>query len=171
LVLDAVSESKQAPQFETLMCPFPVASDIFARVTWNYWELPDYVPGGFQMQTWAGDGLQLRRERQAGLFSTAGETVTWTQELEIDGCSVYFGIKNGQSTTWGNFGGEEMRLRLLTTASNLNGYRPVVSVDGSGINYGANRVIVLRINEVRHYDEQGQLISTDRSPLVVHERK
>jgi hypothetical protein len=171
LVLDEVSECKHAPQFETLMCPFSELGGSFARVTWNYQELPAYVPGGFQMQTWGGDILFLRRDREGEVFSTAGETVAWTQELEIDGSDLYFRVHRGQSTTWGSFGGQDARLRLALAPENLNGYRSTISVDGSGITYGANRVLVLRIKEIRYYNEQGELLAVDPTSRIVHQRQ
>ena len=173
LVLDQVSESKQAPQFETLMSPFPCdaeLSDFFCRVTWNYRELPGFVPGGFQLQTWFGPFVLSKKELASPPFSTAGETVTWTQQLEVDHECVFFQIKNGVSATWGAFGGSHMQLWEFPHPPNLNHYRPEVSVERSGITYGANRVVRMRIKEVRRYDTEGNLVSTDYESRVVHQR-
>jgi hypothetical protein len=173
LVLDQVSETKHAPQFETFMSPFPDVddvSDFFCRVTWNYCELPDYVPGGFQLQTCFGPSVLSTKDVHSEPFSTAGETVTWTQELEVDHECVFFRIKNGQSKTWGTFGGDHLQLWEFPHRPNLNAYSPQVSVKGSGVTYGGNRVVRLRITAVRYYDAEGNLLSTDATPRVAHER-
>lgn len=173
LVLDVVSESKQAPQFETLMSPFAYDDQqwvFFCRVTWNYRELPEYVPGGFQLQTCIGDYVLSKRGLVGEAFSTTGETVTWTQQLTSSHDRAFFKIMNGQSTTWGEFGGSDLQLDEYPHPPNLNAYSTDVSVRKSGITYGANRVVLLRIKEVRRYGEDGQLVSVDSTPRVIHQR-
>jgi hypothetical protein len=173
LVLDQVSESKHSPQFETLMSPFPTdenLSDFFCRITWNYSELPDFVPGGFQLQTWFGPCVLSTKDLSSEPFSTVGETVTWTQELEVDAECVYFRVKNGQSATWGAFGGTHLQLWEFPHTPDLNSYSPQVSVKGSGVTYGGNRVVRLRITAVRLYDAEGNLLSNDTTSRTVHER-
>ena len=173
LVLDVVSEAKQAPQFETLMSPFHYNDELtvfFCRVTWNYRELPSYAPGGFQLQTCIGDLVLSQKGYEGEPFSTAGETVTWTQQLESSADRAFFKIKNGQSTTWGAFGGSDLQLDEYPHPPNLNNYTPDVSVSKSGITYGANRVISLRIKAIRRYGPGGELLSVDSTPRVVHQR-
>jgi hypothetical protein len=46
-----------------------------------------------------------------------------------------------------------------------------VSQENSYITYGANRVELMRIREVRRYDSEGNLISRDQTPRIVYERE
>ena len=57
-----------------------------------------------------------------------------------------------------------MKLSELVLVNNLNGYSPETSVSNSAVTYGAYRVVKLRIKQVRYYDADNNLISTDGNP-------
>lgn len=170
LVLDVVSEAKHAPQFETLMSPNSGVSGKFGRITWNYQEQPDFVPGGFQLQSWNHDFVVSTLNCDDRQLNIAGETLHWTQTMAIEDGQLVFRIKNGQSTTWGTFGSDGTKVSIRADGSELNAYDTNVSVQRSGVTYGGNRVILLRIKEVRRYDASGQLISTDTNSWTILER-
>jgi hypothetical protein len=170
LVLDAPSGAKVVPQFMTVMSPYNNLQDLYGMVTWNYREMPNFSAGGMQLQSWADDLFLYSKNFRESEFSTTGETITWTQSLKINGNYVTLQVKNGESLTWGSFGGTQMQLSEQALVSNLNGYSPETTVSNSGITYGANRVVKLRIKAVRYYDALGNLLSTDNTSHVVHER-
>ena len=170
LVLDSPSDAKVAPQLMTVMSPKADLSDLYGMVTWNYREIPTFYSGGLQLQSWSDDLFLYSKNFREGEFSTTGETITWTQSLKVNNNILTLRIKNGQSDTWGSFGGTEMQLSELTLVNNLNQYSPEVSVKNSAVTYGAYRVIKMRIKEVRYYDAFNNLIATDSSSKVVHER-
>lgn len=170
LILDAPSDSIAVPQLMTVMSPKGDLSDLYGMVTWNYREIPSFYAGGLQLQSWADDLFLYSKNFRESEFSTAGETITWTQSLKVANNILTLQIKNGQSVTWGAFGGTEMQLSELILVNNLNGYSPETSVDHSAVTYGAYRVVKLRIKEVRYFDADNNLITTDGTSRVVHAR-
>jgi len=167
LVLTEPDNVADSPQFHTVMAPSAHLNYICLQSTWNYHESPDYIPGGLQLQAWQGDECVFAEGYLASqLLSTHGETITWTQALSIDVNFLRFEILNGNSTTWGSFGGSTMRLVGNIQVPNLNGYTPELSVENSGVTYGANRVVVLAITGVRYYGTEG-LLYEDYTPRIV----
>ncbi|HOW17520.1 MAG TPA: hypothetical protein PLC79_00675 [Phycisphaerae bacterium] len=168
LILNEPNDNLDSPQFHTTMSPFPNLDSYFAVVSWNYRETPDFVPGGVQLQSWNGDERIRSRTIDYGQLSTSAETITWTQSLETDGAVLLFQVLNGQSTTWGTFG-RDMRIDADANLPDLSGYSPDASVGNSCISYGANRVDVLMITQVRRYGPSG-LLSVDSKTRVVYMR-
>lgn len=167
LVLNVPGESKHSPQFHTIMSPLRNLDSMYFQVNWNYRENPDYEPGGLEIACWEGDQLRTHQSMREEQLSTYAETITWTQRLVTDGELISFQIVNGQSTTWGPFGG--MTLDRAYPMRDLEGYRPSVSVNNSLITYGSNRVNLLKISEVRYYDGAGRLVRRDTRPRVIYQ--
>ena len=170
LVLNEPNQALHAPQFHTVMSPFGHLDSLFAQVTWNYRELPDFTSGGLQIQAWNGETILVEKSFGTEKLSTTAETVRWTQILQTDGAKVSFTIKNGQSTTWGNFGYPAQNMKIQGSASlpNLDGYSPSLSVENSRISFCSNRVGSLKITEVRYYGASG-LLGVDTTDKVVFE--
>ena len=168
LVLNEPDDGLTTPQFHTAMSPFGHTDSLFAQVTWNYREIPDFSAGGLQMQGWHEDGVLTDRSFAYGALSRVAETVGWTQTLTADGTMGSFSITNGYSNTWSTFGypAQNMKLHGVVNVSNLDGYNPDVSVENSGVTFGSNRVRSLRITEVRYYGASG-LLAVDETPRVV----
>ncbi|OHB78339.1 MAG: hypothetical protein A2W31_09250 [Planctomycetes bacterium RBG_16_64_10] len=171
LVLAAPAAIKTAPQLETVISPLGHVNSVFARTTWNYREQLDFQPGGMQLQAWHGGVFLARTDFGSNDLSTVSETVTWTQSLQTDGTVLTLRISNGQSTTWGSFGGTSLTLRGVVNLPNLDGYCTDVSVANSGITFGSHRVLLLRITAVRRFDASGNLLSTDTAPTVVYQHE
>jgi hypothetical protein len=169
LVLAAPAAIKTAPQIETTISPVGNIDSVFARTTWNYREFPNFQAGGMQLQAWHNDAFLTKTNFGTNDLSTVSETVTWTQVLKTDGTVLTLKITDGNSITWGAFGGSTLTLVGVVHLSNLNGYRTEVSVDNSGITFGANRVVKLRIKAVRRYAADGTLLSTDSDSKVIHQ--
>jgi hypothetical protein len=169
LVLASPAAIKTAPQVETTMSPVGNIDSVFARTTWNYREFPSFQAGGMQLQAWHGDAFLTKTNFGTNDLSTVSETVTWTQVLKTDGTVLTLKIADGQSVTWGAFGGSTLTLVGVINLPNLNEYRTEVSVDNSGITFGANRVVKLRIKAVRRKAADGTLLSTDSNSKVIHQ--
>jgi hypothetical protein len=169
VVLNEPGENVDAPQFHTIISPYASLDSFHLQVCWNYRELPEFAAGGLQLIARAGDYCVGRKTCRANRLSTVAETITWTSAIETNGSILTFEIASGQSTTWGSFGGPESRLSGAVHVPYLNGYSTDFSADKSWISYGANRVNLLRIKEVRRYDGAGNLISRDTTPRVVFE--
>lgn len=167
LVLNVPGESKESPQFHTIMSPLPHLDSMYFQVNWNYRENPEYEPGGLEITCWEGDSLRTHQSMRDEQLSTYAETITWTQRLVTDGELISFQIVNGQSTTWGPFGG--MTLDRAFPMRDLDRYNPNLSAGNSLITYGSNRVNLLVLAEVRMYDADGQLVKRDTMPRVIYE--
>ncbi len=166
LVLNEPNNDVQAPQFHTLMAPGRDLGFFFFQVCWNYQELPEFQAGGMQLQSWDHEEPVSDHRVALDELSTAAETIRWTQVLETNGSVLSLEIVNGSSTSWGSFGGGDMRSEGGVHAENLNQYSTDVSVDNSLITYGSNRVDSMIITEVRRYGPNG-LLSVDSTPKVV----
>jgi len=167
LVLNQPNDSVNSPQFHTIMSPTGNIDGFYAQVVWNYREIPDFMAGGLQLQLWNGEeAIQFKSDREDPL-STAAETIRWTQALETNDGTLSFRITDGQSVTWGDFG-EGLHLASAGGPAALNGYSPEVSVQNTCITYGANRVNVLAIGQVRYYGSSG-LIYVDETPRIVYQ--
>lgn len=166
LVLIEPQDTVTAPQFHTVISPTGDADGIYFQITWNYRELPEFGAGGLQLQAWNGDQTLATRSVGEAALSGEAETITWTQVLETNGLSLTARITNGHSSSWGDFGGESMRLTVSGEVPNLNGYRTSVTQQNSWISYGSNRVTLLVITQVRRYSHQG-LVSVDSTPRVI----
>lgn len=170
LVLNVPDDNVQSPQFHTIMSPNGDLDSYFGQVLWNYWEEPEFRPGGLQLQGWDGDYLARKKSFDLGPLSTNAETVTWTQALEIDGPqdTLYFGVSGGQSSTWGYFGGSDVRIGKHWSIESLNSYNTDSSVANSCVTYGSNRVDRVRILQVRRY-AAGGAVYVDATPRTVFE--
>lgn len=166
LVLNEPGEGLNAPQFHTVMSPFGHTDGGYAQVSWNYREVPEFAAGGLQLQAWTDAEEPAYRELRQDPLSLDAETISWTQVLQTNGQLLTFKIMNGQSESWGSFGGDEAHVHLPIAVANLNGYATAVSAGASWITYGTNRVDLLVIKQVRRYGVDG-LISVDSTPVVV----
>ena len=167
LVLTEPDDALSAPQLHTVMSPFGNLNSLYAQVTWNYAELPVFEDGGLQIQAWDGEDCNFHRSFSGQGLSGVAETVRWTQVMETNGSTLSCKIINGQSTTWGSFGGSSMGVNGSAAVANLNHYDTGVSVGNSLVTYGANRVQLLVITEVRRYGAEG-LLSVESNPRVVY---
>jgi len=167
LVLGEPDDTDYAPQLHTVMAANGALDGLFFQVTWNYQELPEFQPGGLQVQAWDGDSSLFEANFRNAPFSTSAETITWTQSLETNGSTVTFTIENGQSTTWGAFGlpVEAMGIQVPSQQSGLEGYNPSLA-GNSAITFGANRVESLVVTEVRWYGPDG-LVYVDLTPRTI----
>jgi hypothetical protein len=118
--------------------------------TLNHQGLPNYVAGGMQLQVWNGEDLvSYKNGVKEGQLSQTDETVRWTQRLTVANGLVVMEIDDGSSQSWGEFGGQGyLKTSVQTSLTNLNEYRPYLSLTESGIGYGGNRVQTLELESV-----------------------
>jgi len=166
LILNSPNQNANSPQFHTLMSPFGDIDSYYAQVAWNYREIPEFLPGGLQLQAWNGETLIRTRAVGTTQLSTAAETIFWTQALQTNGMALYFSILNGHSLTWGEFG-RDMMIHMDANLGDLSAYSTDVSVANACITYGSNRVNILAIVQVRYYSADG-LAAVDSTPRIVY---
>lgn len=169
VVLNEPASHLDAPQFHTVISPQGDLEHYHAQITWNYRERPDFSSGGMQIAALWNDQVLADRVAREDPLSTSAESISWTQEVRCSFGLLTFAVKNGSSSTWGSFGGAELTLTGAVGVYNLNGYSTDTSVENSWVSFGANRINLLRIKEVRRYDAAGNLLSRDSDPRVVFE--
>jgi hypothetical protein len=173
LIVGDPDPGNNGPQVTCTISPADMGT-AFCAFDLNYHTQPDYSAGGLQIHTWDPvDPVEYSNSIHNGIMSASGETVTWTQTMTWNNGSLNFRVVNGQSDTWGNFGGNgtsngHLNLDLPTALSNLNGYSPSVSLDNSGVSFASNQVNSLTLVAVRRFDANGNLIDEITTPQAVH---
>lgn len=160
-----------APQVTTVISPVGNLESWHVAFELNHQTMPDFTPGGLCLQLWRGSESQGVDRHHHGevLIQSEGEQITWTQCMSLSDGVLTFEITNGESTTWGNFGGGgQLRLSTSTSLDDLGGYRPEVSVENSGVGFASNRVHVLTLKRVRVHRANGEVQEVN-ADLTVHE--
>ena len=147
------------PQITMVMSPtYNLGADFFL-FTINHHTEPSFSAGGMQVQHWYNEDLQeAQLGPDEGLLSHNNETISWVQRMSIGGGNLTFEITDGASESWGSFGGNgHLRVSATTLQSNLNDYRPAISLTDSGVNYGGNRVESVTLKLLRWWDDEGNV--------------
>jgi len=168
LVVPQVTCTISPADMNTAYCAFDV----------NFHSQPGWSAGGMQVHTWdPSDPIEYSNAVASGTMNTANETVTWTQTMSLNPntSTIRFQVINGNSTTWGNFGGNpvdgfsgHLVLSINTALPNLNSYDPNVSLDNSGVSFGGNEVISQTLMAIRYIDINGKVIAQVTTPQLVH---
>jgi hypothetical protein len=168
LVVNQPDADLDGPQVTCVISP--VTADVaYCAFDINYHTQPDYSAGGLQLHLWnPSQPIITSNFAAGGMMQTADETVTWTQTMSVSDGAISFAIKNGQSTTWGNFDNSDQPVTASTTATNLNNYDSNVSLDNSGVSFASNLVTSLTLTAVRWYAADGTLIRQNTTPQTVH---
>jgi hypothetical protein len=168
LVLGEPDPDLDAPQVSCGMSPLGDFDSAYVVFNVNHRSQPSYVPGGLQLQVWNNSvPLLSNDDPDDQVMSQTGETVTWTQQMSLTNGTFTVAIVNGNSQTWGTFGGDgRLQASLAASFANLNAYSPDVSISNSGVSFAPNRVQSLTLNCVRYYTSGGQLFQ-DNQPRAV----
>lgn len=168
LVVNQPDVELNGPQLTCIISPSTV-DDAYCAFDINYHTQPDYSAGGLQLHAWNPTTPIVTRDFPAsGVMQQANETVTWTQRMSLSDGVLSFSVVNGQSFTWGNFGGDDEQISVNTAVANLNAYNPEVSLENSGVSFASNLVTSLTLTAVRWYAADGTLINQVTVPQVVH---
>jgi hypothetical protein len=157
LVVKQPDTSCTAPQVTCVISPVDHAHALHMAFEINHRTQPRYASGGMQVQLWDGERLVSHQDSpHTSLLQHLGETVRWTQCMQLQEGKLLFEIVKGSSTTWGTFGGQGyLKLAADTSLTDLGRYRTSVSLANSGMGYAANRVSQLMLKEVRVYTAKG----------------
>ena len=168
LVLGTPDADSDAPQVTCVISPVGNVKSVHAAFSVNHQSLPEFVAGGLQLQVW-DDELQLgsRKFPNGSVMQQPGETVRWTQCMELVEGTLVFEIRTGTSATWSNFGGQGyLKTAVSSTLANLNGYNPAVSVANSGVGYAGNRVESLVLRSIRLTTSTGEVLESNAEYIV-----
>ena len=77
-----------------------------------------------------------------------------------------FEWSDGESETWGTFGGDDLTLSSPTSLTSLNSYRPGVSLSESQVGYAENRVASLTLTKLVWVTEDG-VVHEQNAPIPI----
>jgi hypothetical protein len=146
-----------APQITMVVSPDRDIEAMHFLFTLNHINVPEYQPGGMQVQVWDNTNLVGSAAAGSGALSHDAEVVRWVQRMSLEDNTLHFKILNGESDTWGTFGGDDLSLSEPTSLSSLNRYRPSVSLAESQVNYAENRVVSLTLTKLVWVTEDGEV--------------
>ena len=160
-----------APQIVTIFGPLDPITGTHAIYELNHGTQPNFAQGGMQLQCWYANSLVGYRSQHAPAeLNVVDEVITFTTATEIilTGTDrVRMEVINGQSTSWGTFGGTtSLRLTLPTGMDHLNDWNPVHSITNSRVTFGSNRVIVYKRTAIRYYKTAGLHESVTADTIV-----
>jgi hypothetical protein len=149
---------RSAPQTTMVMSPTGNVNDVHFLFTLNHSTVPDYAPGGMQVQLWHGGELVEERTASNGAaLDHSNETIHWVQRISLQEGTLTFQVRDGESETWGTFGGDNLSLDASTSLTALNAYRPSVSLSESQVGYAENRVVSLTLTKLVWVTEDGEV--------------
>ncbi len=164
LVVNDPDPNNNGPQVTCSISPLSIET-AYAAFDINYQTQPDYSAGRLQLHVWDPNNPIVKKDFPvSGMLSQAGETITWTQTMTLVEGHLRFKVVNGQSATWGNFGGDSQAITVYTRLADLNGYDPGVSLRNSGVCFASNLVTSLTLKAVRWYDASGAMIQEVTTP-------
>jgi hypothetical protein len=135
--------------------------------TLNHLTVPNYEPGGMQVQAWSGEQLlEERVAEEVGTLTHTEEVVHWVQRLTLEGGMLHFQVVDGESETWSSFGGDDLSLSVATSLASLNGYKPGVSLTESQVSYAENRVGSLILTKLVWITADGEVHELN-APIAV----
>jgi hypothetical protein len=171
LVLGQPDPNLCGPQIAVAMSPYSHIQSTYFTFEINHRSAPYWTAGGLSMHQWDGERrVQSYDRTDRTVMNTAEEVVTWTQRMYIDngllglglGSKLYYEVKNGHSTTWGDFGTSGMfKVRMDWNRNDLNDYSPAVTIAESGVTYAGNRVKSLKIKKIRLTLSDGSELEDD----------
>jgi hypothetical protein len=158
---------RSAPQTTMLMSPTNNLDGVHFLFTLNHSTVPDYAAGGVQVQVWDGEELLDSESAHDGVtLEHNDETITWVQRTSIQDGQLSFQVLNGQSQSWGTFGGDSLSVSVPTSLNRLNGYRPAISLSESQVGYAENRVVSLVLTKIVWVTEDGE-VPEQSAPMPV----
>lgn len=167
LRLGQPDSDRSAPQTTMVMSPTGNVEDVHFLFTLNHSTVPEYTPGGMQVQLWNGGELvQDKIGDDSAALEHSEEVVRWVQRVSLDNNTLSFQVRDGESETWGTFGGDDLTLSLPTTLASLNGYRPGVSLSESQVGYAENRVASLTLTKLVWVTEDG-VVHEQNAPIPI----
>jgi len=168
MVLLTPDTNSVGPQIVCAISPLGSLDSVYATFELNHGSYPKFSGGGLNLQVWNGDShVSTQTFPNVSVLAKSGETVSWTQSMEVQNDQVVFEIVNGHSATWGDFGGQgNLKAVVISNVSDLNGYSPEVSMASSGVTFASNRVASLTLKSIRAVRADGTIVSITVNQVV-----
>lgn len=155
------------PQITTTMSPGPAIAHPDINFNLNYRDGERVLAGGLQVAVFQNSQLLGSVESGSAVLSRDNETITWTQRMQLSDEAITYRVIAGHSTTWGDFGGDDLGITFASGLSDLGEYSPTYSTSKSGIGWQADHVDSMTLVSVRYF-AGNTLVSTDSTEKVVH---
>ncbi len=170
LLLAQPDPNTASPQISCTLSPQANLDGWYAVWTVNYGNVPDFFPGGVQLQLWRGSECVQSVSLHPGMtLSTPNEIVRWTLGMRRVGSDLVFEVAEGQGQSWGRFGSQDGLFCVAPGgASSFTGYDPAISTSNAEVGFGGNRVVKLVLKKVRYTMADGST-REDSSPRVTHQ--
>ncbi len=168
LIVNEPDDDTASPQVATQM-NLDASGESFAIFAINFQQVPSFWPGGLEIQLWDGEEVIDVDAFAAYELSQIDESIRWTQVLEIKEGKIRFYVKDGNSESFGSFGGTSFSVDRPTSIANLDQFQVEDTLKNSGVLLGANRVKRLVLKETRFFDDQNQSRKDDIEKVLVEE--
>ena len=157
-----------SPQITSVIAPSWSLDGKYAVFDMNCATQPGFSSGGVQLQLWQNDAITqtCSNTNWASLFNP-NEEIRFTSAMSIENDNLVFEIKNGTSSSWGDFGNGEIRMSVPTWRNHLNWYSPWYSESNSRIGYASHRVRRFILEKVRYFSAKGQE-DEETDPRILH---
>lgn len=159
-----------APQIVTVISPDADLGRSYVMFELNHRTLPSFNAGGMQLQTWIQDNCVAYRNHPGyQKLVSEGEVIRFTVRISLADGKIKYQVVDGQSSTWGSFGGSGYLTSSLSTSrtSLADNYSLDTSIANSRVGFAANRVTKFARTQVRFYTADG-LAATDSTERIVH---
>lgn len=167
LKIGVPSPEENAPQVFVVTSPTGDRDSVHAMFEINHVTLPDYFDGGLQLQMWnADEPISMRHHPNLRSLATPNEQVNFTVSMQVSEGQLTYCVKDGTSSTWGDFGGDSLTLSRATELVDLSAYSSAKSVEFSRVGFAAHRVKSFSLNKVRYYSGD-TLVRTESSSQSV----
>ena len=159
LQINEPEDDTNSPQVTFFITPSVGFDGTYFQLQMNYFADEDYSAGGFHVAAVRADAIldEARSENQS-LLSVEGDTIRWTSVAAVVDDTLLFAVKDGDCTSWGEFGGPEYLVRMSALSTDdFSGYSYEQSVSSVDVGFGGNRVNEVRLKRVRLYYSSGDV--------------
>jgi hypothetical protein len=152
MVINEPDPANFSPQITFITSPSVNSNSVYFQLQLNYAADSQFSGGGFHVAA-VQDAQMLdeaRSETESPL-AISGDHVRWTSVMAAVDHNLFFAVKNGYSSEWGEFGGPDYLVKIL--------YHPQQSLDTVDVGFGANRIDSLTLLRVRAFYTDGRMVT------------
>ncbi len=164
MLVNAPDSRFDSPQASTTLSPGGRNGGLSFLVNINHGATPEFSPGGLQLTTIHGGAPTISKRLLKGQqLKKDGEILKWTLVVQRAESGLYVGLLNGNSETWGKFGGATSFLHIpyeQAGITSLEDYAAEDSTKKASIHVQSRHTSRLRLRRVRLY--QGEEPPTER---------
>lgn len=161
LALNEPDSRTHSPQITFYLTPHANQEQTYFQFQLNHAADAEFSGGGFRVDAFQqNESTDRATSLTRAALNVSDDVINWTFVMAVQDQELLFAVKNGQSQSWGAFGGPEYLLRMPANGiENLAHYTPRRSVADVDLGFGRNRIKYLRLERVRAYRKDGTIVS------------